>query len=156
MWSSVIAVVGTLLGGVLTGVLQIKSARIAQSAARAEQREEALRRALGELVAALGDHRRALWHREVLRLDGLDGLDGVGEEGVEAARTASRATRSAVTGPLVAVSVLEQSLAEPARQAALAAFGLRDAADHSDLASRREAAITATDELVAAAARAMS
>ncbi|MFB7333769.1 protein kilB [Streptomyces adustus] len=153
MWSSVIAVVGTLLGGVLTGVLQIKSARIAQSAARAEQREEALRRALGELVAALGDHRRALWHREVLR---LDGLDGVGEEGVEAARTASRATRSAVTGPLVAVSVLEQSLAEPARQAALAAFGLRDAADHSDLASRREAAITATDELVAAAARAMS
>ncbi|MGW2825914.1 protein kilB [Streptomyces sp. NPDC001443] len=150
MWSSVIAVVGTLLGGVLTGVLQIKSARIARSAARAEQREEALRRALGELVAALGDHRRALWHREVLRLDGL------GEEAVEAARTASRATRSAVTGPLVAVSVLEQSLAEPARQAALAAFGLRDAVDHSDLASRREAAITATDDLVAAAARAMS
>ncbi|MPY32424.1 protein kilB [Streptomyces adustus] len=150
MWSSIIAVVGTLLGGALTGLLQIKSARMAQNAARAEQREEALRRALGELVAALGDHRRALWHREVLR------LDRVSEEAVEAARTASRATSSAVSGPLVTVSVLEQSLAEPARQAALAAFNLRDAADHSDPASRREAAIAATDELVTAAARAMS
>ncbi|UNM10511.1 protein kilB [Streptomyces formicae] len=150
MWPSIIAVVGTLLGGALTGLLQIKSARIAQSAARAEQRAEALRRALGELVAALGDHRRAMWHREALR------LDGVSEEAAEAARTASRATRSAVTGPLVAVSVLERSLAEPARQAALAAFNLRDATDHHDLASRREAAIAATDELVAAAGRAMA
>ncbi|MGW0564615.1 protein kilB [Streptomyces sp. NPDC003016] len=150
MWPSIIAVVGTLLGGTLTGLLQIKSARIAQSAARADQRAEALRRALGELVAALGDHRRAMWHREVLR------LDGASEEAVEAARTASRTTRSAITGPLVTVSVLEQSLAEPARRAALAAFSLRDATDHPDLASRREAAIAATDELVAAAGRAMA
>ncbi|WP_127357029.1 protein kilB [Actinacidiphila soli] len=150
MWPSIIAVVGTLLGGALTGLLQIKSARIAQSAARADQRAEALRRTLGELVAALGDHRRAMWHREVLR------LDGASEEAVEAARTASRATRSAVTGPLVAVSVLERSLAEPARQAALAAFNLRNATNHSALASLREAAIAATDELVAAASRAMA
>ncbi|MFG2266495.1 protein kilB [Streptomyces sp. NPDC048720] len=141
--------VGTLLGGALTGLLQIRSTRIAQSAARADQRAEALRRALGELVASLGDHRRAM-HREVLR------LDGAGEEAVEAARTASRATRSAVTAPLVAVSVLDRSLAEPARQAALAAFGLREASDHTDLAARREAAIAATDELVAAAGRAMA
>ncbi|MET9382972.1 protein kilB [Streptomyces sp. NPDC002928] len=137
--------------GALTGLLQIKSARIAQNAARADQRAEALRRALGELVAALGDHRRAMWHREVLRL-----AERVAREAVEAARTASRATRSAVTGPLVAVSVLERSLAEPARQAALAAFNLRDATDHTALTSRREAAIAATDELVAAAGRAMA
>ncbi|MCQ4043264.1 protein kilB [Streptantibioticus rubrisoli] len=150
MWPSIIAVVGTLLGGALTGLLQIKSARIAQRAARADQRAEALRRALGELVAALGDHRRAMWHREVLR------LDSASEEAVEAARMASRATRSAITGPLVAVSVLERSLAEPARQAAVAAFNLRYATDHSALASLREAAITATDELVAAASQAMA
>ncbi|MFD6335473.1 protein kilB [Streptomyces niveus] len=150
MWPSIIAVIGTLLGGALTGLLQIRSARIAQSSARADQRAEALRRALGELVAVLGDHRRAMWHREVLR------LDGAGEEAVAAARTASRATRSAVTAPLVAVSVLERSLAEPARQAALAAFDLRDATDRSALASLRETAIAATDELVAAAIRAMA
>ncbi|MBQ0863815.1 protein kilB [Streptomyces sp. RK75] len=150
MWPSIIAVVGTLLGGTLTGLLQIKSARIAQSAARADQRAEALRRALGELVAALGDHRRAIWHRETLRLDGAD------PEAIEAARTASRATRSAVTGPLVSVSVLQQALAEPARQAALAAFSLRGAADHAVLSSRRAAAIAASDDLVAAAGRAMA
>ncbi|MFD7614727.1 protein kilB [Streptomyces sp. NPDC059828] len=150
MWPSIIAVAGTLLGGALTGLLQIKSARIAQRAVRADQRAEALRRALGELVAALGDHRRAMWHREVLR------LDGASEAALDAARTASRGTRSAVTSPLVAVSVLDQSLAEPARQAALAAFDLRDATDRRDLAARRETAIEATDALVAAAGRAMA
>ncbi|MGW7054775.1 protein kilB [Streptomyces sp. NPDC054887] len=150
MWPSVIAVVGTLLGGGLTGLLQIKSARIAQSAARADQRADALRRSLGELVAALGDHRRAVWHREALR------LDGAAEEAVQAARLASHATRSAVTAPLVAVSVLEQSLAEPARHAANTAFNLRNAADHTVLAARREAAIAATDALIAAASRAMA
>lgn len=90
-----------------------------------------------------------MWHREDLR------LSGASQEAVEAARAASHATRSAVTGPLVAVSVLEPSLAEPARQAALAAFGLRDTTDHTMLAGRREAAITATNDLIAAAGRAM-
>ncbi|MEW2286928.1 protein kilB [Streptomyces sp. NPDC047841] len=146
MWSSVIAVAGTLLGGAFTALLQSRRER----AARAERRAEALRVALGELVAALGDHRRALWHREDLR------LNGAGQDVTEAARAATHATRSAVTAPLVAVSVLEPSLAPAARQAALAAFGLRDAADHTVPAARREAAIAATDELVAAAGRAMA
>ncbi|MFJ4521481.1 hypothetical protein ACIP4Y_11110 [Streptomyces sp. NPDC088810] len=101
-------------------------------------------------MAALGDHRRALWHREDLR------LNGASAEAVEAARAASHATRSAVTAPLVAVSVLGPSLTEPARRAALAAFDLRDAPDHTALADRREAAITATGDLVAAAGRAMA
>ncbi|MGW1158666.1 protein kilB [Streptomyces sp. NPDC002513] len=146
MWSSIIAVAGTLLGGALTGLLQFRGER----AARADRRAEALRLALGELVAALGDHRRAMWHREDLR------LKGASREALEAARATSHATRSAVTAPLVSVSVLEPSLAEPARRAALAAFGIRDVADHTVLATRREAAITATDDLVAAAGRAMA
>ncbi|MFF2328934.1 MULTISPECIES: hypothetical protein [unclassified Streptomyces] len=75
---------------------------------------------------------------------------------MEEARTTTRATRSAITGPLVSVSVLEPSLTESARQAALAAFDLRDAADRITLAARREAAIAATDELVAAAGRALA
>ncbi|MEU7410996.1 hypothetical protein AB0B40_17000 [Streptomyces sp. NPDC042638] len=66
MWSSVVAVAGTLLGGALTGLLQLRRER----AARAERRAEAPRVAPGELVAVLGDHRRALWHREDLRLNG--------------------------------------------------------------------------------------
>ncbi|MFH8369634.1 protein kilB [Streptomyces sp. NPDC018031] len=150
MWPSIIAVAGTLLGGALTGLLQIRAERSARRADRADRRAEALRAALGELVAALGDHRRALWHRERIRLSGAD------REAFEAARTTSHATRSAVTGPLVSVAVLEPSLAEPARRAALAAFDLRDAADLGVLAARREAAIAATDDLVAAAGRLMA
>jgi hypothetical protein len=146
MWSTIIAVAGTLLGGALTGLLQFRGER----AARAERRAEALRSALGELVAALGDHRRAMWHREDLR------LKGAGQEAVDAARAMSHITRSAVTAPLVSVSVLEPSLAEVARKAALAAFDLRDAADLTVLAALREAAITATDDLVDAAGRAMA
>ncbi|WP_030603578.1 hypothetical protein [Streptomyces achromogenes] len=146
MWSSVIAVAGTLLGGALTGLLQMRRER----AARDERRAEALRVALGELVAALGDHRRALWHREDLV------LNGASPEAVDAARAQTRATRSAVTSPLVAVCVLEPALTGPARRAALAAFALRDAPDRTELAARREAAITATDDLVAAAGRVMA
>ncbi|WP_328473529.1 protein kilB [Streptomyces sp. NBC_00448] len=150
MWSSVIAVAGTLLGGALTGLLQSRGDRRARQSARADEKAQALRAALGELVAALGDHRRAMWHREVLRLDGTD------PEAFEAARNASRATRSAVTAPLVSVSVIEPALAQTARQAAEAAFDLRDAPDRATLAARRENAITATDTLVAAAGRAMA
>ncbi|MFG2881885.1 protein kilB [Streptomyces sp. NPDC048297] len=146
MWSTIIAVAGTLLGGALTGLLQFRGER----AARAERRAEALRSALGELVAALGDHRRAMWHREDLR------LKGASQEAVDAARAMSHVTRSAVTAPLVSVSVLEPSLAEVARKAALAAFDIRDADDLTVLAARREAAIVATDDLVDAAGRAMA
>lgn len=146
MWSSVIAVAGTLLGGLLAGFLQQRGER----AARAERREEALRVALGELVAALGDHRRALWHREELR------LRGASEEVRHSARTASHATRSALTAPLVSVSVLQPSLSAPARAAVLAAVALRDVPDLPTLSARRETAIKATDELVAAAGRTLA
>ncbi|HEY8978568.1 MAG TPA: protein kilB [Streptomyces sp.] len=146
MWSSVIAVAGTLLGGLLAGFLQQRGER----AARAERREEALRTALGELVAALGDHRRALWHREELR------LTGAGEQALTAARATSHSTRSALTAPLVSVSVLEPTLSAPARTAVLAAVNLRDAPDLPTLSARRETAITATDELVAAAGRVLA
>ncbi|MDX3385344.1 protein kilB [Streptomyces niveiscabiei] len=146
MWSSVIAIAGTLLGGLLAGFLQQRGER----AARAERREEALRVALGELVAALGDHRRALWHREELR------LQGASEEARHSARTASHATRSALTAPLVSVSVLAPPLAVTARAAVLAAVNLRDVPDLEALSARREAAIRATDELVAAAGRALA
>ncbi|MEU3860627.1 protein kilB [Streptomyces sp. NPDC028722] len=107
MWSSLIAVAGTLLGGALTGLMQFRRDR----AAPADRRADALRSAPGELVAALGDHRRAMWHREDLR------LSCASAEAVAAARAASHATRSAVTAPLAAVCVLEPSPAEPARRA---------------------------------------
>ncbi|MFF1282567.1 hypothetical protein [Streptomyces sp. NPDC058299] len=91
-----------------------------------------------------------MWHREDLR------LSGASTEAVAAARAASHATRAAVTAPLVVVCVHEPSLAEPARRASPAAFGIRDVTGHTVPAARREAAIAATGDLVAAAGRALT
>ncbi|MFI0724292.1 protein kilB [Streptomyces sp. NPDC021224] len=147
MGDTIVAVAGTLLGGLLTSLLQSRHSRAARRDDRAERRSADLRAALGALVAAIGDHRRAMWRREHLRLTGAPATD------YDTARTDSHATRSAVTAPLVAVSVLEPDLAPSARAAAQAAFAMRDAADLGTLAALRERAITATDDLVAAAGR---
>jgi hypothetical protein len=144
---TIIAVAGTLLGGLLTALVQSRSTRADRKAARADRRADDLRAALGALVAAIGDHRRTMWHREHLRLTGAPA------EAVGTARAASHTTRSAVTAPLVAVSVLEPGLADTARAAATSAFELRGAADLDALANLREHSITATNDLVAAAGR---
>jgi hypothetical protein len=144
---TIIAVAGTLLGGLLTALLQSRHARADQREARADRRADDLRAALGALVAAIGDHRRTMWHREHLRLTGAP------QDAYDTARAASHTTRSAVTAPLVAVSVLEPGLADAARTAAMTAFEIRDAADLDALAQQREHSITATNDLVAAAGR---
>lgn len=147
MGGTIIAVAGTLLGGLLTALLQSRHSRDARRDERAERRAADLRAALGSLVAAIGDHRRTMWHREHLRLTGAPQHD------YDTARAVSHTTRSAVTAPLVAVSILEPDLEPAARRAARAAFDMRDAADLDTLTAQREHAITATDDLVAAAGR---
>ncbi|GGY07250.1 protein kilB [Streptomyces minutiscleroticus] len=147
MGETVIAVVGTLLGGALTALFQSRSARTAYRADRAARRADDLRAALGALVAAIGDHRRSMWHREHLR------LTGASDDDLVAARAASHATRSAVTAPLVSVAILEPDLAGAARHAAQSAFDMRDAADLNALVELRANAIAATDALVDAAGR---
>jgi hypothetical protein len=147
---TIIAVAGTLLGGLLTALLQSRSTRAARTADRADRRADDLRAALGNLVAAIGDHRRTMWHREHLRLTGAPAAN------YDTARAASHTTRSAVTAPLVAVSILEPDLAPAANRAAQTAFDMRGAADLDTLTTLREHAITATDDLVAAAGRALS
>lgn len=144
MWPSVVAVAGTLLGGVVAAWAHARFAESARREGRDEQRREAMLAAVVELVAALGDHRRAMWRREQLRLSG-----GAGEAR-EAARSESRATRSAVTAPLTMVCMLAPQVAGEARQAAEAALRLRDAGDMEALAALRRGAIEATDRLVAA------
>lgn len=150
MGDTIIAVAGTLLGGLLTALLQSRSTRAARRDDRAERRAADLRAALGSLVAAIGDHRRTMWHREHLRLTGAPQHD------YDSARAASHTTRSAVTAPLVAVSILEPGLATAARTAAQAAFDMRGAADLDALTTLREHACTATDDLVDAAGRVLS
>ncbi|GAA2225870.1 protein kilB [Streptomyces nogalater] len=143
MWSSVIAVAGTLLGGALTALLQLRRER----AGRDERRAEALRVALGELVAALGDHRRALWHREDLVLSGASPVAvdaGPGRDPCHPLRRdlpAGGGLRPR-TGPRRAGPPGGPGRVRPPRRPA-----------PTEPAARREAAITATDDLVDAAGR---
>ncbi|MEV4975555.1 protein kilB [Streptomyces scopuliridis] len=145
MWSSIIAVAGTLLGGIVTGLIQNRHARGARTEAREDQRRGAQLQALTALASAVAAHRRAMWVREDLR------LSGAAPEAYEAARAESHATRDAITAPLVSLSVLAPALASPAKEAARASYRLRGAADAEALSDARDASIAASEQLIAAA-----
>lgn len=140
MWDSLIAVAGTLLGVLATGTVQ----RRADGARRAAERTAETLAAVAELVAALADHRRAMWVREDLRLRGEDW---------DEARAESHRTRAAITTPLLRVQLLMPSVAGEARAAAAATYAMRRPGDASELAGRRDIAIQVTDALVTAAGR---
>ncbi|TGG79174.1 protein kilB [Streptomyces albus] len=140
MWQTLIAVLGTLAAVAITSGYQARAARTARQETR---RAEGLA-AVEALVAALADHRRAMWFREDLRLRGEDW---------SAARTESHATRSAITGPLLRVQLLLPAAAGAAQDAAAAVYALRNADGHPTLNAARTDALTASDDLVAAVGR---
>lgn len=146
MWSTVLAIFGTLAGSGLAYALQQHGARAERAEARSADRQRDRLTAVTALVSALADHRRAMWVREDLRMTG-DAPDAYA-----AARAESHATRSAITGPLTMLSVLAPDLAPLAREAADAAYALRGAPDPGTLNARRTEAIAAADRLLAATA----
>ncbi|MEV6147069.1 protein kilB [Streptomyces sp. NPDC051992] len=147
MLSTVIAVVGTLLGAVVAGLIQHRTARTTRSEARDDHRRDRELEAVTAFASAVAGHRRAMAVREGLRLSGAD------PEAVTAARAESHATRSAIEAPKVQVSILVPSLAATAEEATRAALALRGAPDQQSLDTLREDAVTATNQFVAAAAR---
>ncbi|MEW1926411.1 protein kilB [Streptomyces sp. NPDC088360] len=147
MLSTVIAVVGTLLGAVVAGAIQHRTARTTRAEARDDHRRDKELEAVTAFAAAVADHRRTMAVREGLRLDGAE------PEAFAEARAASHATRSAIEAPKVLVSILVPSLAVAAEEATRAALALRGAPDRTSLDTLREAAITAADRFVAAASQ---
>lgn len=146
MLATVIAVLGTLAGVVLTGTLSHLSQRAQRKADTDTARRTEGLAAVTDLVTALADHRRAMWVREDLRLHGQDWTT---------ARTESHTTRSAITAPLLRVQLLLPDLAPAAQTAARATYALRGGceAGETELAARRDQAIAKTDELVTATSR---
>ncbi|MFF2025503.1 protein kilB [Streptomyces sp. NPDC058171] len=140
------AVAGTLLGAVTTALLQQRGARAERRAAHADLDRRERIAAVAALVAALADHRRAMWMRESLRLSGAPAVE------YDAARADSHGTRSAISAPLVTVEILAPALATAAGTAAAAVYALRGAVDRHELDRLRAAAIAATSDLVRAAA----
>lgn len=150
MWASIIAVIGTLAGGLLTGGLQARIGRAARQDDRAAARRAAQLDAVAALVAALEDHRRAMWVREDLRLRDGDRTDAYTDAYTEA-RAASHATRAAVSAPMTRLAILAPELHAAAKDAAAAAYAMRGAGDRTTLDSLREDALLASERLVAAA-----
>jgi hypothetical protein len=141
MWESIVAVAGTLLGVLATGQVQ----RQADGRTQAVERRREQLAAVTALVAALADHRRAMWVREEARLSGADTA--------AALRADSHVTRSAVTTPHVTVAVLLPELRAAADAAVEATYAMRNAADPDALSAARASALNASEALVAAAGR---
>ncbi|MFE7712471.1 protein kilB [Streptomyces sp. NPDC057486] len=147
MLTAVVAVLGTLAGSLLTGILQHFSQRAQRSAAEATARRADGMLAVTDLAAALADHRRAMWLREDLRLMGEDWTQE---------RTASHITRSAITGPLMRVRILLPALTPAAHSAVAAVYALRNAESDTALRAAREHAIRTADDLITAAGTALT
>jgi hypothetical protein len=141
VWTSLVAVLGTLAGGGLTAAVQGKLARDNRREAR---RTDALT-AVTRLAAALADHRRAMWVVEDLRLSGAP------EQALDDAQTKRHDTRAAVEVPLHTVVILVPALARSAEEATEATFAMRSAADRDALDALRQAAKDAHGRFVAAA-----
>ncbi|WP_067491709.1 protein kilB [Actinomadura hibisca] len=145
MWAAIIAVTGTLAGGLLTGMMQARVSRTAREDARDEQRRAERLAAVADFTSAVANHRRAMWVREDLRLNSAE------LSAVATARQESHMTRSAITSPLVRLKVVAPALAAAADAAAEAAYELRNAPDTDALSERRRVALEAENEFVQAA-----
>ncbi|WAX77343.1 hypothetical protein [Streptomyces sp. KMM 9044] len=145
-----LAVVATLLGAIVSGRFQERAAERQVRATHGEAIRRDRLEAVSALACAASDHRTAMW----MRGDAI--LKGAGTDRIEALRSQSHMTRSAVTRPLVALRVLieDQAVRAAADRMITLTYAIRDAyATTEDLTSAREAAKTAHDDFVNAAAR---
>ncbi|MFH8797699.1 hypothetical protein [Streptomyces sp. NPDC017941] len=149
MFTTIVAVAGTLLGAIVSGWFQHRAAGRSEKVARTEQNRRDQLEAVTALAVAISDHRAAMWARGDARLKG-DPPDRLRD-----LQTRSHATRSAVTRPRVA---LRLHVTDPAtRQAADAmvstTYAMREAyTSTDDLTRAREAALQAHDRFVDVAA----
>ncbi|MET9293832.1 pRL2-23 [Streptomyces sp. NPDC003077] len=147
MWSTLIAVVGTLAGALVSGLLQHRVARADRIEARREQVRRDRMHAVTSLATALSDHRRAMWELYDATLTDQPA------QRVQELRDESHRTRSAITEPAVRVRLLiaDEAVRAAAAQATTATYVIRDATGLDDLQARRHAALCAHDAFVDAA-----
>jgi len=129
---SIVAVVGTLLGVGMGGLLQMRVARESRRQAWRQQAVDAISRLTGAIEA----HRVAMWHRENDRIQGAAGQHDVAS------------TRSAISAPLTSVRIYLPQLYHLAEAAAQATYALRHAENINQLADLREAAIHALERML--------
>lgn len=147
--TTILAVLGTLAGAIVSGWYQRRSAEHAERVARGEALRRDRLAAVTDLAAAVSDHRAAMWAR------GDAKLKGDAPERLADLRSRSHQTRSAITRPRVALRVL---ITDPVvRQAAdvmvIATHALREADTDTDVLTRaRQEALASHDHFVNVAA----
>ncbi|MFF4484693.1 hypothetical protein ACFY1A_48200 [Streptomyces sp. NPDC001520] len=149
MIGTILAVVGTLLGAVVSGLFQHKSAGRTEQTARREQHRREQLDAITTLAQAISDHRRAMWMR------GDAKLKHHSAERQQELRGESHLTRSAVTRPLVAMRLLvtDPAVRTAADHMVTLTYAMRNADTSTDhLTEARAAALDAHDAFVNAAA----
>ncbi|MFJ5143265.1 hypothetical protein [Streptomyces sp. NPDC088707] len=147
--TAALAIVGTLLGSIVSGRFQERAAERSVRVTHGEAIRRDRLEAVTALACAVSDHRRAMW----MRGDAV--LKQAGSERIEALRGESHMTRSAVTRPLVALRVLieDQAVRAAADEMVTLTYALRDAyASTEALTAAREAAKVAHDTFVDVAA----
>jgi hypothetical protein len=148
--TTIIAVAGTLLGAIVSGLFQHRAASRTENVARTEQHRRDQLEAVTALAVAISDHRSAMWVRgdAVLKNDPADR--------VRELQTRSHATRSAVTRPQVALRlhITDTDVRQAADAMVSATYAIRDATTSTDDLSRaRERALQAHDHFVDVAAQ---
>lgn len=144
MIATVIAILGTLAGALLTGLLSSRQARAALRGTEDLARRQAAVDAVATLAAAVAAHRAAMWHRETRSLAGEDWTE---------ARQHSQTTRAAISAPAVRLAVLVPALRPAADAAIRACYALRGAETRDGLDTARDASLAAEVQLIAAAGR---
>ncbi|WP_405622340.1 hypothetical protein [Streptomyces sp. NBC_01508] len=147
--TAALAIVGTLLGSIVSGRFQERAAERTVRVSHGEAIRRDRLEAVTALACAASDHRTAMW----VRGDAV--LKGDGPERIQTLRSASHMTRSAVTRPMVALRVLfaDQAVRAAADEMITLTYALRDAyATTEDLTAAREAAKVAHDSFVDVAA----
>ncbi|MFD7669269.1 hypothetical protein [Streptomyces sp. NPDC059788] len=147
--TTVLAVVGTLLGAIVSGRFQERAAERSVLTNHAEAVRRDRLEAVTALACATSDHRRAMW----MRGDAV--LSRASAERNQELLDESHRTRSEVTRPLVALRVLieDQAVRAAADHMITLTYAMREAfGTDEELTAAREAAKVAHDRFVDTAA----
>ncbi len=150
MWTTVVAVLGTLLGAIVAGAIQHQTARTGRVQDRAETLWREQFDAITALAACATEHRRVLYTQQDLQHHG----HWPDPEYLAALKAERYATRSATTAQLVRLQllILDPAVRQAAADLVTSTYNLRDLTDADDIEARRRAAVAAHDSFVGAAA----
>ncbi|MFJ9635026.1 hypothetical protein ACIRU8_45775 [Streptomyces sp. NPDC101175] len=153
MVSTMIAVIGTLMGAVVSGLFQHRSAGRTEAVARLAQLRQDKLEAVTALAVAISDHRSAMWARGDAQLK-ADPADRIRDLKVR-----THETRAAVTRPLVVLRLLvpNSDVRRAADEMVASTYAMRDAfTTTADLTAARQTAVEAHDQFVAVAAHSLN